>query len=342
MDTDNAPAAGEQPAATPDPITAGAQPADAPVTADSSLESLSPEQLLAALEGAEYGELESTDPTDEREEEEPEAPEETPVAEEEAPPADEPVATTTENKPLRRLPLGGIEEAQRNEFAEAANLIREGKAKDLAEAVALLRGTTPQDATAPAPTETKADTPPAEQPSASVAAIQEQIRQLREQRDEADDNFEKATVRKLTNDIEDLQVALVRAEIAERETRSQAQSWDAAHNAACDQVEAKFDAFAKADPRFYQLLEDRRTAMEARNDPALKDPAFIIAEAEKIAALLGFNKPAPPAPKTKPVTPNGQDIAPSHQSAARISRPEASRMIQEIPIEELQQLVCTE
>lgn len=342
MDTENATAAGEQPAATPDQTTAGAQPADAIVTADSSLENLSPEQLLAALEGAEYGEIESTEPTDEREEEEPEAPEETPAAaEEETPPADEPVATTTENKPLRRLPLGGIEEAARNEFAEAANLIREGKAKDLAEAVALLRGTTPQD-TAPAPTETKADSPPAEQPSASVASIQEQIRQLREQRDQADDEFDKPTVRKLTNEIEDLQVALVRAEIADRETRSQAQSWDAAHNAACDQVEAKFDAFAKTDPRFYQLLEDRRTAMEARNDPALKDPAFIIAEAEKIAALLGFNKPVTPAPKTKPVTPTGQDIASSHQSAARISRPEASRMIQEIPIEELEKLVCIE
>ena len=342
MDTENATAAGEQPAVTPDTTPAGAQPANASAdTAASSLENLSSEQLLAALEAAEYGE-ESTEITDEPEPEETETPpaaEETPAAgaEEETAPAGE-SANTTENKSLRRLPLGGIEEAQRNEFAEAAKLIRKGEAKDLAEAVAILRGTPLETA----PATESADTPPVSQTPSTVADIQQQIQALREQRDQADDDFDKPTVRKLTNEIEDLQLSLLRAESADRESRVIQGSWDAKHDAACDQVEAKFKDFAKSEPRFYQLLEDRRVAMEARKDPELKDPAFIIGEAEKIAELLGYNKPVTPAPKVKATVPNGQDLAPAHQTAGRISRPEAQRMIQEVPIEELRKLVCTE
>lgn len=343
MDTATQPPAGEQPAVTPDQPTAGAQPANRSVEpAASSLENLSSAELLAALEATEYGEA-STENEEQAEPDEPEAPpveEEapTPAAEDEIPPAAEP-ENTTENKPLRRLPLGGIAESQRNEFAEAANLIREGKAKDLAEAVALLRGTPPQETQQPTPTE---QAPPTPQTPASVAAIQQQIATLREQRDQADDEFDKPTVRKLTNEIEDLQVSLVRAELAERENRAQANTWEAAHDKACDEVEAKYAEFAKTEPDFYQMLEDRRLAMEARNDPALKDPKFIIAEAEKIAGKLGWNKPAPPAPKAKATVPNGQSLAPAHDSASRLTRADAQRMIQDMPIDDLRKAVCTE
>lgn len=340
MDTANENAAGEQPAVTQDQAPAGEQLANRTVeNASSPLENLSGAELLAALEAAEYG-LESTEIPDETEREEEQAPEDAPpVAETETAPAAE-SETTTENKPLRRLPLGGIEEATRNEFAEAANLIREGKAKDLSEAVAILRGT-PLETQPPADTN-RTEAPPTAQTSKSVADIQQQIAELREQRDQADDEFDKPTVRKLTNEIEDLQVSLVRAELAERENRALAKSWDDQHNAACDEVEAKFNDFAKTEPRFYQLLEDRRVAMESRNDPALNDPKFIIAEAEKIAAILGWDKPVTPAPKAKAVIPNGKDIAPAHQSAARISRTEAQSMIQTMPIDQLRELVCNE
>jgi translation elongation factor P/translation initiation factor 5A len=335
MDTETQPA-GEQPAATQDQTTAGEQLASRSVETapQSSLEGLTSAQLLAALEETEYRE-QSTETQEHPEHEEPEAP----VAQEETAPAGE-TETTTENRPLRRLPLGGIEEAQRNEFADAAALIREGKAKTLAEAVNLLRGDDPQETT-PAATD-RIDTPPVGQVPASVAAIQDQIATLREQRDIADDEFDKPEVRKLTNQIEDLQIELVRAEMAEEKISAVIRDWDNQHNEACDEVEEKFNDFAKVNPAFYDLLETKRVALEANNDPSLRDPRFIVKEAEKIAAILGWNKPVTPAPKAKAGTPNGQDLAPAHQSAARITRAEAQRAIHEMPIEELKALICTE
>ena len=336
METATQAPAGEQPADITDQTPAGEQPADRRVApATSPLENLSSAQLLAALEATEHGEESSTEIEEHTEQEEPEAP----VAQEEAAPAVDP-ETTTENRPLRRLPLGGIEEAQRNEFADAAALIREGKAKTLAEAVSLLRGDDPQE-TPPAVTDRNDPAPPPQVP-ASVAAIQDQIATLREQRKAAKIDYDTDAELSITDQIEDLQMSLVRAEMAERENMVIAKNWDAKHTQACDEVETKFNDFAKLNPAFYELLETKRDAMEAKNDPSLRDPRFIVKEAEKIAAILGWNKPVTPAPKAKAGTPNGQDLAPAHQSAARITRAEAQRAIHQMPIEDLKALICTE
>lgn len=72
---------------------------------------------------------------------------------------------------------------------------------------------------------------------------------------------------------------------------AKALAWEKEHDKACNEVEAKYNDFAKSELRFYPMLEDRRLAMETRQDPALLDPKFIIKEADKIAAILGYKKP---------------------------------------------------
>lgn len=354
MDTETQTPSGEQPDVNVE-TEAGEQPARNRDTDSSPLDNFSSEQLMAALEEDKIEAPESVQAPEpeakeeETKEEEETNTEETPTseAEEESETEEQPEATKTTNKhdPLRRVPLGGIPKEQRELIANATDLIRSGEAKDLAEAVAKLGGTlpaasadTPSEEPEAAPTNREATT---ETPS-SVQAIKDRIAELREQRDAADDEFDKPAVRRLTNEIEDAQADLIRAERAEERRLESQRSWDAMHDAACDKVEAKYPEAGDPTSRFSRNLENARIAFEAKNDMSKADPSFIEALADQVAEDLGYKKQAPEAPKAKPNKPKGDQLAPGHGSAQRVSRTDAQRMIQEMDPEKLKELVCTE
>lgn len=356
MDTETQTPSGEQPDVNVE-TAAGEQPARNRDTDSSPLDNFSSEQLMAALEEDEIEAPESVQAPEpeakeeETNEEEETTAEETPTSqtesEEETETEEQPEATKTTNKhdPLRRVPLGGIPKEQRELIANATELIRSGQAKDLAEAVAKLGGTlpaaseeTPSDEPETSPTSRETTT---EAPS-SVQAIKDRIAELREQRDAAKDVFEELEVRRLTNEIEDAHVDLIRAERAEERRLESQRSWDAMHDAACDKVEAKYPEAGDPTSRFSRNLENARIAFEAKNDMAKADPSFIEALADQVAEDLGYKKQAPEAPKAKPNKPKGDQLAPGHGSAQRVSRTDAQRMIQEMDPEKLKELVCTE
>lgn len=343
MDTTTTPTPGEQPSVTPAAETASEQLATQGDThvEPPSLDSLDGSDLDAIIE-----EVARRDREQGPAQEAPQATtaqEETPPAAEPEPQPDptEPQAPVKEG-PLRRIPLGGVPEDQRKLIADATNLLRDGQAASLPEALAML-GHAPQAAPA---TETEApqtqtQTPATQEPapSSTVSGIKAKIAELREQRDAADEAFDKPEFRRLTNEIEDAQAELIRAEMAEREQGIQQRTWEQAHEAACDRVEAKYKQLEDPNSAFSQILTAKRIAAEATNDPITRDPAFIESMADEVAKMLGLNNPPPKAPQAKPSTPTGQVVAPGHQSAERINSAEAARMLQQASPDELDNLI---
>lgn len=245
--------------------------------------------------------------------------------------------------PLRRIPLGGVPEDQRTLIADATNLIRDGKAATLPEALAML-GHAPQAAattTETEPTPQATQQPPAtqEQTPSTVSEIKAQIAELREQRKNARAEFDTEAELTLTEQIEDAQTALVRAELAERDASAQSRSWEADHELACDRVEAKYPQLEDPNSIFSQALADKVDAAKARRDPAMADPKFIERFADDVAKMLGLTNPPPPAPTAKAKPPTGQTVAPGHQTASRPSAAETARMIQQASNEDLDALI---
>lgn len=262
-------------------------------------------------------------------------PEETPAPQqtaEEAQQSQQPDATQAPVKegPLRRIPLGGVPEDQRTLIADATNLIRDGKAATLPEALTML-GHAPQAAatTEPETTQTPTQQQPAqqEQTPTSSTEIKAQIVALREQRKTARAEFDTEGELAITDQIEDAQANLFRAEQAEREAATQNRSWEADHETACDRVEAKYQQLEDPDSTFSQALADKVDAAKARKDPAMADPNFIEKFADDVAKMLGLTSPPPPAPKAAALPAKGQAVAPGHQTASRPSKSEAETMI---------------
>lgn len=340
MDTPNAETPGEQPSVT-ESAEVSEQLAESPSQdASTIIGNLTGDELDKLINEAEARGTQSPAP------EANPAPEPAPQAQaqETAPDPDpQPESTTPQapikEGPLRRIPLGGVPEDQRTLIADATNLIRDGKAATLTEALTML-GHAPQPAAAPTETEqpqtlSQQQPAPTEQTPSSVAAIKTRIAELREQRKSARAEFDTDAELSLTDQIEDAQADLVRAEMAEREAAANHRSWEASHEQACDRVEAKYPQLEDPNSAFSRVLSDKVEAARARNDPAMSDPNFIESFADEVANTLGLTSPPPKAPVAKPQPAKGQAVAPGHQSAARPSSTETARAIQNLTPDEL-------
>ncbi|MCW1885509.1 hypothetical protein OKA04_12285 [Luteolibacter flavescens] len=271
------------------------------------------------------------------------------AAEAEAEPEQAPTADPEKNF-RRRLSLNGVDPDAAQQTAAAVELIRQGKATDIFEAVALLKGNTADPSNA-APVEDQQPTPQLEATPSKVSEIQSRIEDLREQRDQADDDFDRAQVRKLTREIESLGLDLVRAEYAEKEAAVTAKDQAAAASvysqrfeAAVEEVEAAYpEQTADDNSAFNRILDDRVTAARSKGDPRLKDPNYIKAMADEVASDLGITKgapakpPATPAP-AKPSRPVGSNLAPGHQTTVRPTKEQITKGIDDLNADELQRL----
>jgi hypothetical protein len=186
-------------------------------------------------------------------------------------------------------------------------------------------------------------------PPASLAQLQERLADLRAQRKEAAANFETDEQIRLTEEIEDTQIAMLRAEQAETVTRANVADYQGQYHAAVDAMEEKYSAYLDDDSSpFAEMLDDKIEAARARKDPRLADPRHIIAFADELAAKLGIGaqppaataaptaprKPAPipPPPARAPI---GSGVSPAGASKPQLTGRQAEAMLDKVSQEML-------
>jgi hypothetical protein len=220
---------------------------------------------------------------------------------------------------------------QQLENAQAYELVRSKQATDLLDALQQIRGiaklpaaSQPPDAEATPEAPAAQEPPAASQPPASntVTELEEQLHSLREQREEAEANYEDPREKaRIQNQIEDTIRKIARAEAEAERQQAAAGSYSADYDAAVDELEASYPDALDENSTFYGLLDDKIVAAQARKDPALQDPRFILKFAAEIHDLIAPKVPGKPAPAptVKAQRPTGAAVAPGHSQAPRPS-----------------------
>lgn len=358
MESFDTSAPGAQPAAPEVAPQEGVKPPEVQES-PSTLDAFDSASLLAALEDSDSGEVrEPAQPVPAAViEEAPVAP--AAVAEPEAEvvtPTVDTGGTGTETKGPQRVSLRSLPSDQQVQIAKALDLVRNGEATDMTDALLRVTGRTAPAAVAPA--EGTTETPPAapavegRPATRGVEEIKLSLKQLREERRSAIADYDREKESELTDRIEDLQLDLLRAEQAATVQADSARSYQQSYATAVDEMEAEYEEALDDNSAFSLVLEGMIVSARGRNDPRLKDPTFIKGFAAEAADLLGIakksaaapsapNAPATPAP-ARPSRPVGSGLAPGTQTAARPTPEQMSRMIHEMPIEDLRNLVATE
>jgi hypothetical protein len=219
---------------------------------------------------------------------------------------------------------------QQLENAQAYELVRSKQATDLLDALQQIRGIAKLPAASqPPPAEATPEAPAAQEPPAAsqpaantVTELEEQLHSLREQREEAEANYEDPREKaRIQNQIEDTIRKIARAEAEAERQQAAAGSYSADYDAAVDELEASYPDALDENSTFYGLLDDKIVAAQARKDPALQDPRFILKFAAEIHDLIAPKVPGrpAPAPTVKAQRPTGAAVAPGHSQAPRPS-----------------------
>lgn len=317
---------GEQPTAPTSVPDAGATPQTGVITA-TDLQGLTDEQALAILDGRPPAPTQEAEPIPEPEVIEGETPQ--------APIAPEP-ESETKAKPAQRIRLTGLQEADQQKVTDALNLIREGKASDIATAMKMVAG----EEAAPVTPQAEPELPP-ETPSTSQ--LETRLAELRHERKEAKADFDNEKDSDLTDQIEDLLISIQTAKLNERDQMSAVRSYSDKYAEAVQEVEQQYAEVFDANPDFEELLDAYKAKAEADNGPSIQDPRYIVGLAAKAARVLGLTNipektlaPSPPARAAKPV---GSTTAPGHTHRAVPSKDQVLASIDSLSIEELNRLV---
>lgn len=253
---------------------------------------------------------------------------------EEALPTEEvkPPAEPEDKSSLRRVALGGVPMSERQQIAEVARMIREGEAATQVEALQKmgLIGTAPTSGEQPS-TEAPAASPETPAAPTSVSEIQATIDSLREQRKAAKLEFDTDEEERLDTVISQHERLLIRAELQEEGQQAARQAYQQSYLESVDAMEEQFPWAADPESPLYQLLDDKVTAAQARRDPALQDPSYIL----KFAAQVdSYGRPAPAQPVAKPPAPPavparvvGGGVAPGHSEARVPTSEEINQLV---------------
>tara|TARA_B110000495_G_scaffold198185_2_gene209581 strand:- start:1558 stop:2580 length:1023 start_codon:yes stop_codon:yes gene_type:complete len=249
-------------------------------------------------------------------------------------------------KSPRRISVGGFSEEAKQEAAEAADLVRQGKATDLYDAISQIRGIEQTPAVDPDP---NAEPEPEVEPETDAEpepTLQEKLAKLREDYDEADDNFDKVGARQIRAEIEDTLLAIGRservAEAEERTTKKNVQTYEEAADASFDRAATDYPDLNDDNSKLTRYLDQAIDAAQVKNDPALKDPNIIQKFADEIASDLGIAKstskaPSRPAPApTRQVKPVGSALAPGHSSPEVLTQAQSQSAIENASAEDLE------
>lgn len=340
---------GEQPAVAPIEVTAEASAQ--PFTGDiaHAIESMDQESLLAMLDGNPLP-ASFVLPVDPQQP----APNEGAQGE---PQAGEQPAETIQPEPsedstpkaLNRISVRGIPADQAAQMAAAAQAVKTGLVPDIASYFRQISGET---AAAAEPTAVAEPTPQPEAPAPQMAELDAEIARLSAELDDGAENYNLTPTQQneLNRKIMDLKVEKRFSVIEAKNQQAQVATYQQAHEKAVDAVETKYGALLDdAGSPFGKFLSMAVTSAHATNDPALKDPAFIVAFADQIATDLGLNgthaasvaapaKPptGPPARASRPV---GSTLAPGHSQAPRYTPDQVHQLVGEATFEDLMAVI---
>lgn len=281
-----------------------------------------------------------------------EQPQEAPAEEEEQPPADQPQQTPT----LERISLRALHPDDRVLVAKAKDLVREGKAPRLADAIAMLTqqsAGTPEPAPQPesATEEPRSQAPapaPAQAPVESdseVARITSQLADLRALRKTAVEEFDRPQELELTAQIEDALAALAEAKSQAIIRSQQATVQEQAINAVIEDIYVAHPESEDPKSFFSYRLTQEVEAYEQAHGPIGRHPAQLRALADKVAREIAPPKqdaratPAPPPPRQN-ARPLGSS-APGSQSAVRPSPEQLQRLIETADDETIVKLLAS-
>jgi hypothetical protein len=318
---------GEQPAATTVP-EAGATPQTGAIT-ETAFDGLTDEQALALIDGRTPAPTPAAESTPEPQVIEGVQPQETPVPE----PEPEPKA-----KHAQRIRLTGLQEADQQKVTDALNLVREGKASDIATAMKMVAG---EEA---APVEPQAEPEPEPTPEPpNLTELEERLAILRQERRAAKADYDNERDAELTDEIEDVLLSIQTAKLSERDQQGEMRSYNDQFAEAVAEVEQQYAHVFDTNPDFEELLDAYKAKAESSNDPIIQDPRYVIGLAEKAARVLGLSKtpattlaPTPPARAAKPV---GSTTAPGHTHRAVPTTDQILASIDQLSIEQLAALV---
>jgi hypothetical protein len=246
-----------------------------------------------------------------------------------------PELAQSETRPKGRISVRSLPADEQKQLAVAVEMVRVGDATTVYEALQQLAGTPPEipastsDEIAPEPI-----TPPLQTPAA-VAELEAKIADLRAQRKAANADFDTVAASELTDQIEDAIADLGTAKAHAVVEKQALGAWQQQYLSAVDVMEEKYpDATDETTP-FYQLLDDKVTAAEARKDPALNDPNYILKFAEQVATVLRQSSPRPMSPPSKPRVPVGASVAPGHSAVDRQTPDQIRELIKTASLEEI-------
>lgn len=334
---------GAEPANVPPSEPAGAEPQNTEAFAV-ELESMDSNELAKALG---FSVSDDTDPNDTPAAPDPGAKEpnpDVPGAQPEPtdPQAPEPKGEEHKAVTRRRLSVTGLPDEDRALTAKAIDLVREGKAANIAEAILSLSGGTPAQSQASQPDPTnpsaEADPQPAPQAPPTLLELESRFEKANEELADAIRDFDQDKQIELTKEIQLLNRQILRAEQAEESLKAQVSNYQSDYQDAVTEMETKYaDLLDDEESPFADLLDDKVEAARARKDPALSDPRFILSFADQIAAMVtkGVQPKAPAPVPQKPAKPVGAAVAPSHVSKPQLTGRQVEEFIQKAPTEVL-------
>ena len=254
---------------------------------------------------------------------------------------DTPPAPPQQASALDRISLRSLHPDDRLLVAQAKDLVREGKAPRLADAIRILTQGDGMSEPSPQAQQPAVDAPPAAaparqpapvtEPDADVTALATQLADLRAQRKAAVEEFDRPTELELTSQIEDAVAALSEAKshaaLRSRETTVQAQALSAViEDIYVDHPESE-------DPRsfFSYRLTQEVESYEQAHGPIRNHPAQLKALAARIAQEIAPPAAKPPGTPAPAPRQNARPIgsgAPGSQSAVRPSPDNIQRLIE--------------
>lgn len=259
----------------------------------------------------------------------------------------EPTAENTEELPaepqptpsLERISLRSLHPDDRVLVAKAKDLVREGKAPRLADAIRMLTDELGTQEPAPQP-EPTAEEPRSQAPAPAQATVQidpevgrisSELADLRAQRKEAVEEFDRPTELELTAQIEDALTALAEAKSQAAIRVQQATIQEQTVNAAIEDIYVAYPESEDPKSYFSYLLTQEVEDYEQAHGPISRYPAQLRALADKVGRETDPPKqdartPAPPPPRQN-ARPLGSS-APGSQSAVRPSPEQLQRLIE--------------
>ena len=220
-------------------------------------------------------------------------------------------------QPRVRINLNQLPKSEQDLIRKARDMVANGEAKSVKDAILKLDSDASPATTQEAPTEsTNAETQSGA--PAAVKAIEDRIAVLKAKREDArNKDFDNAEADRLSDEIADAIADLKLAKIDAGRQQQEAQTWAQQEQKNLDSVVIDFPDLLDESSDFYDEFLQQRTVAEATNSEIMKSPDWAIKIAknvsDKLSRLRGSGsiakpqatKDLPPTP-TKPARPIGQ------------------------------------